>query len=355
MPRSRAIRILPLTRRRDGPPETMEGRPNVLPESGMTHLSRCAAAALLVLILVPLAWAQAWPSKPIRLIIPAAAGGSTDVTGRSMATKLSEILGQPIVVDNRTGAGGLIGLEAAAKAAPDGYTLLHSADSGIVVSPHLYKMPFDVARDLLPIAPTARASLFFIVRADLPVKTLGDFIAYARANPGKLNYGSAGHGTLQHIATEMMMQIGKFRVTHVPYKGSQQVLVDLLAGQVDCTFDLGAAIPYIRSGKVRLLGVPEAARSTLFPEVPTMSEAGAEVVITWTSGVYAPSGIPRDIVARLNREIGRVMHAPETRARLTAMAAEVMPAMTPEQFAEHQQKARDRFGAVVRSANIRLQ
>ena len=320
----------------------------------MKPVSRYATAALLACTLVSLSWAQAWPVKPIRMIIPAAAGGSTDVTGRSMATKLSEILGQPIVVDNRTGAGGLIGIEAAAKAAADGYTLLHSADSGIVVSPHLYKMSIDVARDLLPIAPTARAALFFIVRPELPVKTLGEFIAYARANPGKLNYGSAGHGTLQHIATEMMMQTGKFQVTHVPYKGSQQVLVDLLAGQVDCTFDLGAAIPHIKSGKVRLLAVPAAARSALFPDVPTMAEAGTNVVITWTSGVYAPSGISRDIVNRLNREIARVMQDPETRARLTAMAAEVMPPMTSEQFAEHQQKARDRFGAVVRAANIKL-
>jgi tripartite-type tricarboxylate transporter receptor subunit TctC len=215
-------------------------------------------------------------------------------------------------------------------------------------------MSFDVATDLLPIAPTARAALFFIVRADLPVKTLADFVAYARANPKKLNYGSAGHGTLQHIATEMMMQIGKFQATHVPYKGSQQVLVDMLAGQVDCTFDLGAAIPHIKSGKVRLLGVPQVTRSPLFPDAPTMAEAGTNVVITWTSGVYAPSGIPRDIVIRLNREIGRVMQAPETLARLTAMAAEVMPPMTPEQFAAHQSQARDRFGAVVRSANIKL-
>ena len=320
----------------------------------MKLVSRYLVAAVLACTLVTLTWAQAWPTKPIRLIIPAAAGGSTDVTGRSMATKLSEILGQPIVVDNRTGAGGIIGLEVAAKSAPDGYTLLHAADSGIVVSPHLYKMPVDVAKDLLPIAPTARAALFFIVRPDLPVKSLADFVAYARANPGKLNYGSAGHGTLQHIATEMMMQTGKFQATHVPYKGSQQVLVDLFAGQVDFTFDLGAAIPHIKSGKVRLLGVPAATRSSLFPDVPTMAEAGTNVVITWTSGVYAPSGIPRDIVLRLNREIGRVMQAPETLARLTAMAAEVMPPMTPEQFAEHQQKARDRFGAVVRAANIKL-
>ena len=320
----------------------------------MNHMIRCLIPALLTCTLVSELWAQAWPNKPIRLIIPAAAGGSTDVIGRSMATALSEILGQPIVVDNRPGAGGLIGLESAAKAAPDGYTLLHAANSGIVVSPHLYKMSIDVAKDLVPIAPTARAALFFIVRADLPLKSLADFITYARANPGKLNYGSAGHGTLQHIATEMMMQVGKFKATHVPYKGSQQVLVDLFAGQVDCTFDLGAAIPHIKSGKVRLLAVPEATRSPLFPDVPTMAEAGTDVVITWTSGVYAPSGIGRDIVTRLNREIGRVMQAPETRARLLAMAAEVMPPMTPEEFADHQQKARDRFGAVVRSANIKV-
>jgi tripartite-type tricarboxylate transporter receptor subunit TctC len=315
---------------------------------------RYVLGALLMCGIIPVSLAQAWPVKPIRLIIPAAAGGSTDVTGRSMATKLSEILGQPIVVDNRAGAGGIIGLEAAAKAAPDGYTLLHSGDAGIVVSPHLYKMSVDVARDLLPIAPTARAALFFIVRPGLPVRTLSDFVAYARANPGKLNYGSAGHGTLQHIATEMMMQNGKFQVTHVPYKGSQQVLVDMLAGQVDCTFDLGAAIPHIKGGKVRLLGVPGTTRSALFPDVPTMAEAGTSVDITWTSGVYAPSGTSRDIVTRLNREIGRVMQAPETHALLTAMAAEVMPLMTPEQFAAHQQAARDRFGAVVRAAKIKL-
>lgn len=320
----------------------------------MMLVYRFVLAALITVSVAPVSWAQAWPVKPIRLIIPAAAGGSTDVTGRSMATRLSEILGQPLVVDNRPGAGGIIGLEAAAKAAPDGYTLLHTGDAAIVVSPHLYKMPVDVAKDLLPIAPTARAALFFIVRQGLPVKTLADFVAYARANPGKLNYGSAGHGTLQHIATEMMMLTGKFHVTHVPYKGSQQVLVDMLAGQVDCTFDLGAAIPHIKSGRVRLLGVPGNTRSALFPDAPTMAEAGTGVDITWTSGVYAPSATPRDIVTRLNREISRVMQAPETHALLAAMAAEAMPPMTSEQFAAHQQAARDRFGAVVRAAKIKL-
>lgn len=328
----------------------------------MYPLGRYLSAAAIACAFAPLAWAQttspgsaqAWPVKPIRMIVNAAAGGSTDVTARSMASKLSETLGQQIVVDNRVGAGGNIGLEVAVRSAPDGYTLLHAADSGILVSPHLYKMNFDVAKDLLPVAPTARAALFFVVRPGLPVKSLAEFVAYARANPGKLNYGSAGHGTLQHIAAEMMMRETKIKVTHVPYKGSQAVLVDLLGAQVDFTFDLGAAIPHIKSEKVRLLAVPTPTRSPLFPDTPTMIEAGTNMAITWMSGVYAPAGTPRELVARLNREIGRIMQTPETRALLASMAAEPVPPMTPEAFAAHQQKARDRFGAVVREANIRL-
>ena len=296
----------------------------------------------------------AWPTKPIRLIVNAAAAGSTDVTARSMASKLSETLGQQIVVDNRVGAGGNIGLEVAAKSAPDGYTLLHSSDGPILISPHLYKMNVDVAKDLQPVAPTGRAALFFVVRPGLPVKSLAEFVAYARANPGKLNYGSAGLGTLQHIAAEMMMRAANIQVTHVPYKGSQQVLVDLLGGQIDFTFDLGAAIPHIKTEKVRLLAVPGPTRSPLFPDTPTMTEAGTNVEITWMSGVYAPAGTPRAIVTRLNREIVRIMQTAETRTLLATMAAEPAPPMTPEAFAAHQQRARDRFGAVVREANIRV-
>src|SRR5688572_14151310 len=315
-----------------------------------------------VLAIASHAWAQparkgspqAWPSKPIRLIVNAAAGGSTDVTARSMANRLSETLGQQVVVDNRVGAGGLIGVETAGKAAPDGYTLLHASDAGTLVSPHLYKMGIDVSRDLISIAPTAKAALFFIVRANLPVKTMKDFVAYARANPGKLNYGSAGHGTLQHIAAEMMIRETGVKVVHVAYKGSQQVLVDLLAGQVDFTFDLGAAIPHIKTEKVRALAVPSATRSQLFPELPTMAEAGTNVDITWMSGVYAPTGTPREIVNRLNREIGLSMQTPEAKAMLAAMAAEPIPPMTQAQFEERNRRERERFGAIIRAANIKL-
>jgi tripartite-type tricarboxylate transporter receptor subunit TctC len=300
------------------------------------------------------AHAQTWPAKPVRLVVNFAAGGSTDVIARSMSAKLSETLGQQVVVDNRVGVGGNIGLEAVAKSPPDGYTLLHSSDGTVLINPHLYKMAVDVAKDLDPVAPTARAGLFFVVRPGLPVKTLADFVVYARANPGKLNYGSAGNGTLQHIAAEMMMRAANIKVTHVAYKGSQQALVDLLGGQIDFTFDLGGAIPHIKTEKVRLLAVPGSTRSPLFPETPTMTEAGTNVDITWMSGVYAPAGTPRDIVARLNREIGRIMQTPETRTLLATMAAEPVPPMTPEAFAAHQQRARERFGAVVRDANIKV-
>ena len=320
----------------------------------MHLLIRCLSAAAFVLAFAPPALAQAWPVKPIRMIVNAAAGGSTDVTARSMASKLSETLGQQVVVDNRVGAGGNIGLEVAAKAAPDGYTLLHASDAAILVSPHLFKMSVDVGKDLASVAPTAKATLFFIVRPGLPVRTLAEFVAYARANPGKLNYGSAGHGTLQHIATEMMMRAANFKVVHVAYKGSQQVLVDLLGGQVDFTFDLGAAIPYIKSEKLRALAVPDATRSPFFPDIPTMAEAGTNMEITWMSGVYALAGTPREIIARLNRDIGRIMQNPETRALLLTMAAEPIPPMSPEAFAARNTRERERFGAIVREANIKV-
>ena len=320
----------------------------------MHLLIRCLSAAAFALAFAPPAAAQAWPVKPIRMIVNAAAGGSTDVTARSMASKLSETVGQPVVVDNRVGAGGNIGLEVAAKAAPDGYTLLHASDAAILVSPHLFKMSVDVGKDLASVAPTAKATLFFIVRPGLPVRTLAEFVAYARANPGKLNYGSAGHGTLQHIATEMMMRAANFKVVHVAYKGSQQVLVDLLGGQVDFTFDLGAAIPYIKSEKLRALAVPDATRSPFFPDIPTMAEAGTNMEITWMSGVYAPAGTPREIIARLNRDIGRIMQNPETRALLLTMAAEPIPPMSPEAFAARNTRERERFGAIVREANIKV-
>jgi tripartite-type tricarboxylate transporter receptor subunit TctC len=319
----------------------------------MSSVTRCLIAAAVALSFTSPAAAQAWPSKSIRLVVNFAAGGSTDVIARSMAQKLAETLGQSVIVDNRVGAAGNIGLEVVARSAPDGYTLLHSSDGPILINPHIFRMQVNVEKDLLPIAPTAGAALLVIARPGIPSRNMAEFLAYARANPGKLNYGSAGSGTLQHIAIEMIMNVAKFKAVHVPYKGSQAVLVDLLGGQVDFTVDLGASIPHLKSGKLNLLAVPGKTRSPVFPNTPTLIESGVNVDLVWISGVYAPAGTPRPIVTRLNKEIARIMQSPDAKAQLDAMAAEVLPAMTPEEFAAHQKRARDRFGAVVRQAGIK--
>jgi tripartite-type tricarboxylate transporter receptor subunit TctC len=298
--------------------------------------------------------AQPYPTKTtIRIIAPVPPGGNVDLTARAIAPGLQRSLGQTVIVENKTGAAGNVGAEYVARSAPDGYTLLHSSDGPLLINPHIFKMQVNVEKDLLPIAPTAGAALFVIARPGIPSKNMAEFLAYARANPGKLNYGSAGSGTLQHIAIEMIMNVAKFKAVHVPYKGSQAVLVDLLGGQVDFTVDLGASIPHLKSGKLNLLAVPGKQRSPIFPNTPTLIESGVNVDLVWISGVYAPAGTPRSIVTRLNKEIARIMQSPDAKAQLDAMAAEALPAMTPEEFAAHQKRARDRFGAVVRQAGIK--
>jgi tripartite-type tricarboxylate transporter receptor subunit TctC len=195
--------------------------------------------------------------------------------------------------------------------------------------------------------------MFLITRPEIPARNVQELLTYARANPGRLTYGSAGSGTLQHVAIEMIMATAKFEALHVPYKGSQAVMADMLAGRIDFTIDLGAAIPHIKSGKLRLLAVPSRTRSPIFPDTPTLQESGVDVGLTWISGIYAPAGTPAPIVERLNKEIGKIMQSPETKAYLEAMAAEAVPPMTPEAFATHQQRARDSFGAIVRRAGIK--
>jgi len=324
-------------------------------------LARARPLAVLVLAGVALgtlppveSYAQVWPARPLRVVVNFGAGGSTDVIARAMAAPLAESLGQPVVVENRVGAGGNLGLELVARSLPDGYTLLHSSDGALLINPFLYPMQVDVDRDLAPVAPTGRSALFLIARTGLPVKSVPELIAYARSNPGKLNYGSAGVGTLQHIATEMFAREAKIDVVHVPFKGSQQVLADMLGGRIDFTFDLGAAIEQIRGEKVRLLAVPTGTRSPIFPAAPTLVETGTPMTIEWLSGIYAPAATPREIVLRLNREIARVMQTPEARATLATTAAEPAIAQSPEAFAASQRKARARFGAIVKEAGIRL-
>lgn len=320
----------------------------------MHPIGRCLAAAAFLFAFAPLACAQAWPGKPVRLIVNTAAGGPVDQVARIFAPQLGEALGQPIVIEHRAGAGGNIGLEMVAKSAPDGYTLLHTSGSPIVVGPHLYKLNVDVGRDLVPVAPTVRATQFLVVRSELPVRSVADLIAYGRGNPGKLNFGSPGNGTVLHIYAEMLLRGAKIQATHVPYKGAAPALAALLGGGLDFVFDPGGAMPHIKAGKLRLLAVVLDARSPSFPQTPTMAEAGADVGADPPYGVYAPAGTPREIVTLLNREIGRIMQTTGARTALVALGPQALTA-SPEEFAALMRRDRERFGAFVREANIRAE
>ena len=323
-------------------------------EKSMHLLIRLSIVAVVALGVAAQSWAQTWPHKPIRTLMNVPPGSAVDVIVRIFSAPLGEALGQPLLLDYRAGGAGNIGVEAVVKSAPDGYTLLASAGGTMVINSHLYKLNFDMGADLEPVAATARPSIFLVVRAGLPVRSVAELIAYARANPGKLNFGSPGSGTGLHIAAEMMLRMAKVQATHVTYKGAAQMLTDLLGNQIDFMFDPGPAIPHIKSGKLRSLAAANTARSAIFPDTPTMSEAGLDVDVGFYHGVYAPAGTPRAIVARLNREIVRIMHTQEARAALTLIAAEPVIA-SPEEFAEHQRRVRERFGVVVRVANIRAE
>ncbi len=320
----------------------------------MQLLARCLIAAAAAFAFAPLAGAQTWPVRPIRLVINFPPGGATDIVARAFAPRLGEALGQSIVIDNRPGAGGNIGLEMVAKSAPDGYTLLKSAAGAIVIGPHLYKLSVDVEKDLAPVAPTMLTTLLLVVRPTLPVHSVAELIAYARANPGKLSYGSSGIGSGLHIAGEMLVHEAKIQATHVPYKGAAMALNDMLGDRVDFMFDTAPVIPHIKANKLRLIAVARAVRSPMFPDTPTMAEAGTDVTVEFVQGVYAPAGTPREIVARLNRELKRIMQSAEGRAALALIGAEPVTA-SPEEFAALQRRERERFGAIVRKANIRVE
>ncbi len=320
----------------------------------MRRSARFLIAACL-LAAAPQAFAQGWPDKPIRLIVNFGTGGAPDLVARLYAPRLSEALGQPVVVENRAGAGGNIGVETVARSAADGYTLLSSASSSFVIGPHIYtKLAFDPVKDIVPVAAAALTPMYLVVRPGLPAATVAELVAHARANPGKLNYGSAGAGTLPHAAAEMLLRTAGIRATHVPYKGSGAALAALLGDQVDFVFDPGVAIPQVKAGKVRLLAVGSAARSPGFQDTPTLREAGADMTAVSVVGLFAPAGTPAEIVARLNRELARIMQSPESRAALSAMAAEGITA-SPQEFAAQLARDRERFGVIVREAGIRAE
>lgn len=319
----------------------------------MTALPRRLALAALLALSAPLALAQAWPTKPVKVVVNFPPGGAADTIARAVAAPLQEALGQPVVVENRGGSGGNLGGDAVAKSPADGYTLLMSSGGMVSVNPHIYpKMPFDPAKDLTPVAAAARVLVFLVVKPEYPAQNIQAFLADLKANPGKRSFGTPGNGSSPHLATEMMKsQAGVFAV-HVPYRGAAPALTDLLAGQVDFVFDPGIALPHVKAGRLKLLAVGSPKRSPLFPDVPTVEEAGLKGFDADSFfGFYAPAGTPAPVVERLNREINRILATPAVRDRIIAIGGEPAP-MTPAQFGAKAAEDSRRFGAIIRERKI---
>jgi tripartite-type tricarboxylate transporter receptor subunit TctC len=313
------------------------------------------AIALLLCVLPATAYAQStYPTKPVRIIVPSSAGGGTDIIARMMSVRLAERLGQQVVIDNRPGAGTVIGIEAAARAAPDGYTLLMGL-STLATNPIMHrKMPYDALTDLAPITLVLTAPNILVVHPSLPVKSVKELIAFAQARPGQINYASAGLGTNPHLTMELFLTMAKLKMVHIPYKGSAPAMVDVLAGHVSViTATMLTGLPHVRSGRLRGLGVTGATRSAVLPELPTIAEAGVPgyEAVQWY-GMLAPANTPKDVIARLHRENLAILKLPETRERFAADGTEP-GGMGPEEFGRYIRTEVEKWARVAREAGIR--
>jgi tripartite-type tricarboxylate transporter receptor subunit TctC len=298
--------------------------------------------------------AQTFPTKPLRLILPFPPGGPTDLLGRAIAQKLGDQLGQQVIADNRPGAGGNLGLELAAKAPPDGYTIALTSPL-VAISPSLYaKLNYDPQKDLTPVSKAAIIQNILVVHPSVPAKTLKDLVQVARASPGKLNYGSGGVGTTTHLAPELLQSLTGVKLVHVPYKGSGLALVALVGGQIDMlVMAVPAAASQIQAGKVRPLAVLSERRATPLPQVPTAQEAGfPEFVIDIWYGILAPAGTPQPLVARLNSEIVKALVSADLKEKLLAAGVEPAPSSV-EEFAAFIRSETARFAKVIRDAGIK--
>jgi tripartite-type tricarboxylate transporter receptor subunit TctC len=314
-----------------------------------------AAAVLFAALACCGAVAQNYPQRPIRMVIGLPPGGSTDIMGRIVAGKLSERLGQQVVVDNRPGANGIIGITLVVNSQPDGYTLIMAAGSfGTIGS--LYKLPFDLQKDLAPIALIGTSPYVLVVQPSLPAKTVAELITYARANPGKLNFAGSTPGSLQRLAGELLKRTAGIDMLYVPYKGTGQMMPDLLGGRLHLAFDNVLILaPYIRNGTLRGLGVTSAKRSVVFPELPTLAETGVPGfhAVGWF-GVFAAAKTPRSIVAKLNTEISAFMAAPEMRERLLAQGAEPLSG-PPDDLRRYLAREIEVWGRVIREAGVKAE
>ena len=309
---------------------------------------------LLLGLFTPVSFAQQWPAKPVRWVVPYAAGGFADIRARRIGIDLAKALGQPVVIENRTGAGGVIGTDAVAKAAPDGYTIGMGNLAALAVNVSLMKkLPYDPVKDLQPVVLIERSALIFTAGPALPVNSVQEMIAYAKANPGKLGFGSSGVGGAHHLSGEMLKLRTGIDIVHVPYKGGAPAAADVMAGHLPMMFEMGyAAVPSIKGGKIRALAVTSTRRLPLLPDVPTMAEAGLPGFesANW-QGVVVPAGTPRAIVDRFNREFNTILAMPEQRDAILATASEIGGG-TPEEFRDLIRSETVKWAEVVRAAKI---
>jgi tripartite-type tricarboxylate transporter receptor subunit TctC len=323
-----------------------------LPRRRFLHLA-AGAAALPAFSRV--ASAEIYPSRPVHWIVSFAAGGPNDIVARIIGQYLSEHLGQQFVIENRPGAGGNVGMQSVLSSAPDGYTIAFVGPN-YAINPALYeKLPFDFIRDSVPVAGTMRLANVMEVHPAVPANNLAEFIAYAKANPGKINFASGGVGTSPHLSGELLKTMTGINLVHVPYRGTAPAFSDLLAGQVQVLFDnIPGSIGHIRSGKVRALGVTGSKRVAAIPDVPTIGETvpGYEVSIWY--GIAAPRGTPPEIVGKLNQAVNAVLTDPKLQARLAELGGEPMP-MTPAQFGKLVAEETERWGKLIRAANIKAE
>ena len=315
------------------------------------------AAMMAFLALAGAASAQTYPSKPIRIVVGVPPGGATDIVARLVGQKMGEQTGQTVVIDNRGGAGGNIGAELVAKSAPDGYTLFLATIGTMTINPWLYKnMPFDTLRDFAAISQLTSMPQVLVVHPSVPAKSTKELIAYAKANPGKLNFASGGSGTAIHLAGELFKTMAGVDMVHVAYKGAAPAMTDLLSGQVSLMFDqILSAFPHVKSGKLRALAVTTEKRSPAAPELPTIAEAALPgyAVTTW-HGLLAPAGTPRPVVQRLNAEAVKALQAPDLRERFASQGVDPVSS-TPEQFAAFMKTELEKWRKVMAAAGTKLE
>ena len=318
------------------------------------RLPALAFAALAMLCTGGAAAQAGYPNKPIRMIVPFAAGGSTDNLARTMAQKLSELLGQPVIVDNRPGGNAIIGSEALTKAAPDGYTIMMTSVDHTVI-PQLLPTPYDPVKDFAPVGAVSYTQLLLVVNPSVPVNSLQELIAYAKANPGKLNYASSGSGGVPHLTGEMFASQTGIRMQHIPYKGGGPAMIDLVGGQVQLTFAIPInAIPHIKNGKLRPIAITGASRNEALPQVPTFTEGGVPGldVKTWFA-VFAPVGTPKPIVDKLSEDIRKALAMPDVKEKLAAQGMEPY-VTTPDEFAAIVKADVAKYGQVIKAGNIKI-